>query len=138
MPETTTRYTVTGTVDATGCSDTASVLVVVNMPAEITEAPKDRSIAIGKDVNFTVKAIGNNLTYQWQWYHADSDSWNTFTDNTTSFPKVSGATTEELLLEEVPGKLGWQKSEVRSARRLRCTGRGRSHFECKGVFRYIG
>ncbi len=102
MPETTTRYTVTGTVDATGCSDTASVLVVVNMPAEITEAPKDRSIAIGKDVNFTVKAIGNNLTYQWQWYHADSDSWNTFTDNTTSFPKVSGATTEELLLEEVP------------------------------------
>ncbi len=102
MPETTTRYTVTGTVDATGCSDTASVLVVVNMPAEITEAPKDRAIAIGKNVNFTVKAIGNNLTYQWQWYHADSDSWNTFTDNTTSFPKVSGATTEELLLEEVP------------------------------------
>lgn len=102
MPETTTRYTVTGTMDATGCSDTASVLVVVNMPAEITEAPKDRAIAIGKNVNFTVKAIGNNLTYQWQWYHADSDTWTTFTDNTTSYPKVSGATTEELVLEEVP------------------------------------
>lgn len=102
MPETTTRYTVTGTMDATGCSDTASVLVVVNMPAEITEAPKDRAIAIGKNVSFKVKAIGNNLTYQWQWYHADSDTWTTFTDNTTSYPKVSGATTEELVLEEVP------------------------------------
>ncbi|MEG2556538.1 MAG: gliding motility-associated C-terminal domain-containing protein, partial [Odoribacter sp.] len=102
VPQTTTKYTVTGTNTATGCSDTASVLVIVNLPAEITEKPKDRTIAIGKNVTYKVKAIGNNLTYEWLWYEKSSGTWTSFIDNTATSPKVSGSTTELLTLEEVP------------------------------------
>lgn len=102
MPETTTRYTVTGTSHTTGCSDTSSVMVFVNLPAEIAEKPKDRTIAIGKDVTYKVGAIGDNLSYEWRWYNKLQDQWISFTDNTTGTPKVSGATTTELKLERVP------------------------------------
>lgn len=102
MPETTTRYTVTGTSHTTGCSDTSSVMVFVNLPAEIAEKPKDRTIAIGKDVTYKVVAIGDNLSYEWRWYNKLQDQWVSFTDNTTGTPKVSGAITAELKLEMVP------------------------------------
>lgn len=102
IPETTTRYTVTGTSATTRCSDTSSVLVIVNLPAEIVERPKDRTIAIGKNVTYSVKAIGNNLTYEWLWYNPGNGTWTLFADNTATSPKVSGATTASLLLEEVP------------------------------------
>lgn len=102
MPETTTKYTVTGTNTTTECSDTASVIVVVNLPAEIVERPKDRTIAIGKDVTYSVKAIGNDLTYSWLWWNQTTNVWTSFTDNTATSPKVSGSATAELILKEVP------------------------------------
>lgn len=116
MPEATTRYIVTGTSVTTGCSDTASIVVIVNEPAEIVEAPKDRTIAIGKDATFSVKAIGNNLSYEWKWYNVAADSWNTFVDNTASTPKVSGSATETLTLEQVPQS--WD------GRKLKCVVKG--------------
>lgn len=111
VPQTTTRYTVTGTITATGCSDTSSVLVTVMLPAEITERPKDRTIAIGKDVTYKVKAIGNDLTYAWEWYDPVTNMWTSFVDNTVTSPKVSGAGTEELSLKEVPA--GWDGRKVK-------------------------
>lgn len=102
MPETTTKYTVTGTSTMTECSDTASVIVIVNMPAEIVEKPKDRTIAIGKDVTYKVKAIGNDLTYSWEWWNPATNVWTSFTDNSVSSPKVSGSDSTELVLKEVP------------------------------------
>lgn len=116
IPETTTRYTVTGTSNSTGCSDTSSVLVVVNLPAEIVERPKDRTIAIGKNVTYSVKAIGNNLTYQWQWLNPATGNWTAFADNTATAPKVSGATTNILLLEQVP--------QAWDGRKVKCIVRG--------------
>ena len=116
LPETTTKYTVKGTNTTTGCSDTASVLVVVNLPAEIVEKPKDRTIAIGKDVTYKVTAIGNNLSYEWQWQSTTTGVWSTFTDNTATSPKVSGATTATLLLEQVP--------EAWDGRKIKCIVKG--------------
>lgn len=111
IPQTTTRYTVTGTNATTGCSDTSSVLVTVMLPAEIAERPKDRTIAIGKDVTYKIKAIGNNLTYEWQWFDSRNGVWSTFVDNTTTSPKISGSTTEELSLKEVPAS--WDGRKVK-------------------------
>lgn len=111
FPETTTRYTLKGTNSTTGCSDTSSVVVTVNLPAEITDRPKDRTIAIGRDVNFKIGALGNNLVYEWKWYNKNSDTWQSFTNTTTGTPKVSGANTEELLLEGVPQS--WDNTKVK-------------------------
>ena len=116
LPETTTRYTVTGISHTTGCSDTSSVLVFVNMPAEIAEKPKDRTIAIGKDVTYKVGAIGENLSYAWYWYEKATNKWFSFTNNAVGTPKVSGADSTELKLEGVPQS--WD------GRKIKCIVRG--------------
>lgn len=95
------RYVVTGKEMLNGCTDTATVKVVVNEPPRITSASKSvRSIAIGKSVAFGVKASGKGLSYEWQRW--TGSSWMTLYDASDDQPAVSGSHSDSLKLINVP------------------------------------
>lgn len=95
------RYVVTGKEMLNGCTDTATVKVVVNEPPKITSASKAvRSIAIGKSVAFGVKASGKGLSYEWQRW--TGSSWMTLYDASDDQPAVSGSHSDSLKLINVP------------------------------------
>ena len=48
--------------------------IKVNTPLAITENPKSQSTFVGKRIELSVKAEGNNLTYKWQ-YRKDGQAW---------------------------------------------------------------
>lgn len=107
-PTTTGKYSATGTNDE-GCSDTASVMVVVNNPPVITEQSGDRTIAIGRDVWFSVTAVGQNLSYVWE--QESNGAWMQLADANGSIPKISGATTNRITFTGVPES--WNGSKFR-------------------------
>lgn len=95
------RYVVTGKEMVNGCTDTATVKVVVNEPPRIISASKAvRSIAIGKSVAFGVKASGKGLSYEWQRW--TGSSWLTLYDASDDQPAVSGSHSDSLKLINVP------------------------------------
>lgn len=97
----TSKYIVTAKYNATGCTDTASVLVVVNDPPQILKWSKDvRKIAIGKNADFWVQAAGKNLAYQWQ--RKVNGDWVNLADGTTNLPEIDGVTTDSIVLKNVP------------------------------------
>ncbi|MBN1987786.1 MAG: hypothetical protein JW783_00130, partial [Bacteroidales bacterium] len=61
-PNATTTYTITGTIDATGCKTTDAVTITVNPLPTIT-APSDAAICQGEEVTLT--ATGTADTYAW-------------------------------------------------------------------------
>lgn len=105
----TVRYVVIGKELLNGCSDTATVKVVVNEPPKITAASKPvRSIAIGKSVVFGVKATGKNLSYEWQRW--TGSSWLTLYDASSDQPTVRGSHSDSLFLGDVPQ--GWDGTKL--------------------------
>ncbi len=104
------RYVVTGKELLNGCTDTASVTVRVNEPPMIVAASKpERSIAIGKNVAYGIRATGENLTYRWQrWTGA---SWMDLYNSATDTPGVLGAQTDSLTLTGVPRS--WDNTRLR-------------------------
>ncbi len=74
-------------------SATLTVVDEVESSIKITTNPTNKSVAIGKTVNFTVVATGDGLTYQWQ-YSADGGStWGktSSTGSATATITVTGA-----------------------------------------------
>lgn len=75
-------YTASSTI--AGCSNSASVSIVVNYPPAITTQPVAQAAPScpGFNVSFTVVATGTNLTYQWQrstdnganWFNVNNDA----------------------------------------------------------------
>jgi len=61
-PIATTTYTVTGTIDATGCMTTSQVVITVN-PLPTVAAPNDITVCEGEQV--TLSATGTADTYSW-------------------------------------------------------------------------
>ena len=65
-PKITTTYTVVETNVASGCSNSNSVTVTLNVHPEITTEPADQITRIGSSVSFSVAAKGTGLSYQWR------------------------------------------------------------------------
>lgn len=111
------KYVVSGRETVNGCSDTASVSIVVNEPPLIVDASKQiRNIAIGKNVTFGVKATGKDLTYEWSRW--TGDSWLTLYNTSTDEPMVEGAQTDSLTLKNVPRS--WNETQLRCVVRNGC------------------
>lgn len=107
-PAGTMNFILTGTLPTT-CFARDTVLVTVNTKPEIAKGPKSRNIAIGKDVDFTVEALGNDLHYQWQRWDKANNGWINLVNSATSSPKISGADSARLVLREVPRS--WDQSK---------------------------
>ncbi len=65
---------------------------------KITKQPESVTAVLGSTVTMSVEAVGDGLTYQWQWSAGDSDTWS----NTT----VSGNTTATISMESTAGRDG--------------------------------
>ncbi|MBR4703274.1 MAG: leucine-rich repeat protein [Oscillospiraceae bacterium] len=75
-------------------SDTVSLTVTPAAPVKITRQPTSVTAKDGDYVNFTLKATGKNLRYQWQYWNGTGwantgDDWNSGTD-TMSFRTWEG------------------------------------------------
>lgn len=62
----------------------------------ITKQPEDVTAELGATVSMSVEAVGDGLTYQWQWRSGSGGTWN----NTT----VSGNTTDTITMEATSGR----------------------------------
>lgn len=112
-PIMTTKYKVTGTIIATGCKDTATVVVKVNMKPEIVATSKNpRTIAIGKNADFSVTA-DRAETYKWEYRKNVTDEWALLSDMpaSQSTPLIEGSTTAKIMLTKVPRN--WDNIELR-------------------------
>lgn len=67
---------------------TNAVKLTVN-PITITTQPTSKSLYIGEQVNFTVKANGSNLKYQWQYRTSSSGTWTNSTFSTATKATLS-------------------------------------------------
>lgn len=104
------KYVVTGTETLNGCSDTAVVKVVVNEPPVIVSTSRPvRSIAIGKNVTYSVKASGKDLSYQWQRW--TGSSWLTLYDGEDDQPGITGSHSDSLTLSNVP--MSWNDTQLK-------------------------
>jgi len=65
-PTDTITYTLTETIDATGCSQSNSVTVLVNPAPNIITQPANQSVSIGSSVVFSVEVTGTDHTYKWR------------------------------------------------------------------------
>lgn len=90
-PTITTIYTLTETIIATGCSDSNSITVAVDIAPFITTQPANQTALIGDSIRFYVDAIGTNLTYQWR----------KGLININNGGNVSGATTDTLTINSL-------------------------------------
>ena len=70
--------------NASGSIYTKSVTLTVILPPVVTEQPKDVHAAAGDTVTFSVKATGEQLTYQWYYMNASSSGWKKVSINGTS------------------------------------------------------
>ena len=64
--------------------DSESAVVTVNIPLAITKQPQSVTANIGDSVKFTVKASGNDLSYQWYYKKADASDWTKWTGHTSA------------------------------------------------------
>ncbi|MBO4838513.1 MAG: leucine-rich repeat domain-containing protein [Lachnospiraceae bacterium] len=55
----------------------------------IKTQPKQKVVKAGTTAKFTVSAMGESLTYQWQWRKSSSDSWTNCTSATTGYNKAT-------------------------------------------------
>ena len=55
----------------------------------ITAQPKNQSIALGKSLTLSVKAIGNGLQYQWYYKKSEQTSWSVWNNRTHSSETVT-------------------------------------------------
>ena len=70
--------------NASGSIYTKAVTLTVVAPPVVTEQPKDVVAAVGDTVTFSVKASGEQLTYQWHYLNATTDGWKKVSINGTS------------------------------------------------------
>lgn len=104
------KYVVTGTETLNGCRDTAVVNVVVNEPPVIVSTSRPtRSIAIGKNVTYSVRANGKELSYQWQRW--TGSSWLTLYDGADDQPGIAGSHSDSLTLSNVP--MSWNDTKLK-------------------------
>lgn len=118
-PVMTTKYSVTG-IAANGCKNADSVLVTVNIAPEILATSKNpRTIAIGKNVDFSIVADRAD-TYKWEYRKNAADAWTTLSDMpaTATTPSIEGATTDKLLLTKVPR--GWDGMNLKVSALNQC------------------
>ena len=81
-------------VSSQGCNSTSNgALITVNQSPEVTGNPSGQMVCEGTNVNFSVTAIGANLTYQWRRNGT----------NLTNGGNVSGANSATLTLNNVSG-----------------------------------
>ena len=76
------RCTVTDSKGSTAESKAATV--TIDIPLEITQHPKSVAASVGDTVNFTVKAKGNGLNYQWYYRKSGDSSWTKWAGHTTA------------------------------------------------------
>lgn len=104
------KYVVTGTETLNGCKKEASVDIVVNEPPVIVSTSRPtRSIAIGKNVTYSVKASGKELKYEWQRW--TGSGWLTMYDGADDQPGIAGARTDSLTLSNVP--MSWNDTKLK-------------------------
>lgn len=118
-PVMTTKYSVTGTA-VNGCKAVDTVKVTVNIAPEILEISKNpRTIAIGKNVDFSIVADRAD-TYKWEYRKNAADAWTTLSDMPASAttPGIEGATTDKLLLTKVPR--GWDGMNLKVSALNQC------------------
>ena len=48
------------------CLFSGLIFILTVNPPNITQHPKDQSIATGNDIYFSIKAMGDNLLFQWK------------------------------------------------------------------------
>lgn len=110
-PDFTGVYTATATDPVTGCFITKDTTVVVKeKPVIVRHSKNPRNIAIGKNVYFAVDATGTDpLTYSW--FRKVNGTWTALADNSINLPRISGTTTDSLVLTEVPES--WDGSEFK-------------------------
>lgn len=65
--------------------------LIVSDPASLTSQPNSNTACEGSNVNFSVAAIGTNVTYQWQ----------VSTDGGATFTNITGATSTTLSLSNI-------------------------------------
>jgi hypothetical protein len=65
-PSDTITYVLTETIDATGCSNSNSVTILVNAAPIIITQPTNQAVSIGSIAVFSVEVTGTNHTYQWR------------------------------------------------------------------------
>ncbi len=96
-PTASTNYTATSTI--TGCTGTSSVLIQVRNPPAITAHPVALAAPIcpGFNVNYSVTATGNDLTYQWEVSTNGGGSWSPLVNGL----QYSGVTTPNLTIINV-------------------------------------
>ena len=80
------RCIVTDIYGNTVVSDTATLIVSDKISPEIKEQPKDVVVKLNGNAYFNINAIGNDLTYQWQWRENENKDWR---NSTTGNPKTS-------------------------------------------------
>lgn len=117
-PDLTGEYTATATDPRSGCSVSKQTTVTVKeKPVIVRHSKNPRNIAIGKDVYFAVDAIGT-APLSYTWYRKVNGMWSPLSDNSVSFPTVSGAKTDSLVLKSVPES--WDGSELKVVVKNEC------------------
>ncbi len=96
-PAVNSTYTASSTIQ--GCSNTASVNIVVNYPPAVTSHPvaMPAPVCPGFNVNYSVTATGTSLTYQWQVSTNNGSTWANISDGL----QYSGTTTATLTVLNV-------------------------------------
>ncbi len=89
------RYIVIVTGTPCGAVTSDPALLTVSTPAQITDQPADATGCANSDISLTVNATGTILSYQWQ----------VSTDGGTTYTAISGATSNNLLLQGVTAAL---------------------------------
>jgi len=73
-------------------------------PPTITGHPVNRTLNVGQTATFSVTATGNNRTYQWQWWNANTGAW----QNVQPIGGASGINTNTLTQTNVqPNMNNW-------------------------------
>ena len=107
-PMQTTTYTVMGTAP-NGCQTTAAITINVNQLPAVTTPPSNLTVCATSNATFTAVATGAGITYQWQ---VSTDGGLTYT-NITNVAPYSGATTNTLLITNVPASFNNNRYRLR-------------------------
>lgn len=67
----------------------------------ITKQPEDVTVAVGENIEMSIVADGNNLSYQWQYKRNMGDSWTNFGSSTT--PSATTPNFSKTMREDLDG-----------------------------------